>query len=274
MGLSRVLSITQDDGHVFCRPDQIAEEAGRIVSIIKDFYTVFGMLGEGSYWARLSVRDPATPEKYLGDVAVWDMAETRLEEIAKEHALTLSRGEGEAAFYGPKLDFMFKDALGREWQLATIQLDFVQPERFALEYTDETGAKVRPVMIHRAISGSLERFISVMIEHYAGAFPLWLAPVQVMVLPVSLKQRAYAESVVTELAAAGVRAELSADDSLGKRIREAKLAKVPATIVVGDKEIEDQMVTVENNRSGFKETEKLTDLIAWLQDNIKERTNI
>jgi threonyl-tRNA synthetase len=263
LGLSRVLSITQDDGHVFCRPDQIADEVARIVSIIKDFYTAVGMLKDGSYSARLSVRDPGTPEKYLGDVAVWDMAETRLAEIGKEHGLALTRGEGEAAFYGPKLDFMFKDAIGRQWQLATIQLDFVQPERFELEYTDDTGNKVRPVMIHRAISGSLERFLSVLIEHYAGAFPLWLSPEQVRVLPVSEKHLAYGAEVAAALVAAGIRAsEDDGNESLGKKIRAGKQDKIPYLLVVGDKEVEANTVTAESRDHGKLENVPLDDFVA------------
>ncbi len=272
MGLSRVLSITQDDGHVFCRPDQIATEVANIVSIIKDFYTAVGMLKENSYSARLSVRDPNTPEKYLGDVAVWDMAEQRLEEIGHAHGLQLTRGEGEAAFYGPKLDFMFKDAIGREWQLATIQLDFVQPERFNLDYTDETGNKVRPVMIHRAISGSLERFLSVMIEHYAGAFPLWLSPVQARVVPVSEKHAAYAKEVVAALEAAHIRADSDeANESLGKKIRHAKTEKIPYLLVVGDAEIAAKTVSVDSRDNGKLDPMSVADFIKRATEEITTR---
>jgi threonyl-tRNA synthetase len=210
------------------------------------------------------------PEKYLGDTAVWDMAEKRLEEIGAEHALVLTRGEGEAAFYGPKLDFMFKDAIGREWQLATIQLDFVQPERFSLEYTDQAGAHVRPVMIHRAISGSIERFLSVMIEHYAGAFPLWLSPVQVRVLPVGATHQPHAEAFVTTLRDLGIRAELQVDESLGKRIRAVKQEKVPCHIVMGDKEVNEGMVTIEW-RDGHTETLPQADVATLLRTHITER---
>lgn len=272
LGLSRVLSITQDDGHVFCRPDQIGDEAARIISIIKDFYTAVGMLKEGSYRARLSVRDPKTPEKYLGDTALWDSAEARLEAIGTEHGLVLERGEGEAAFYGPKLDFMFKDALGREWQLATIQLDFVQPQRFGLTYTDDTGAKVQPVMIHRAISGSLERFLSVLIEHYAGAFPTWLSPVQARVLPVSEKHAAYGKTVLAALEAAGIRADIDeANDSLGKKIRAAKTEKIPYVLIVGDKEIEAETVTAESRDHGKIEDLSIADITARVAEEIKTR---
>ncbi len=272
LGLSRVLSITQDDGHVFCRPDQIADEAGRIISIIKDFYSTLNMLGEGSYWARLSVRDPKTPDKYLGDTAIWDAAEAHLEAIASAEGLTMIRGEGEAAFYGPKLDFMFKDAIGREWQLATIQLDFVQPERFKLEYTDQTGAKVRPVMIHRAISGSLERFLSVMIEHYAGAFPAWLSPVQAMVIPVSDKHIEYAKTVLSALKDADIRADIDdANDSLGKKIRAAKTEKIPYVLIVGDKEIESSTVTIESRDHGKLDPVSTTEAVVRISKEIRDR---
>jgi threonyl-tRNA synthetase len=271
MGLSRVLSITQDDGHVFCRPDQIGEESGRIVSIIKDFYTAFGMIKEGSYGARLSVRDPQTPDKYLGDTKIWDMAEQRLEEIGKEHKLALTRGEGEAAFYGPKLDFMFKDAIGREWQLATIQLDFVQPERFELEYTDQNGDKIRPVMIHRAISGSIERFLSVMIEHYAGAFPLWLAPVQVRILPIADAHKEHAQNVLEALNNAGIRTELDDDaETLGKKIRRCKMDKLPYFLVIGDKEVADKTVTIES-RQGNEGAVSVDELLEKLRKEIHDK---
>jgi len=272
MGLSRVLSITQDDGHVFCRADQIGEESGRIVSIIKDFYTAFGMIQDGSYSARLSVRDPQKPEDYLGDTAIWDMAEEKLAEIGKEHGLALTRGEGEAAFYGPKLDFMFKDAIGREWQLATIQLDFVQPERFELEYTDQNGDHVRPVMIHRAISGSIERFLSVMIEHYAGAFPLWLTPVQVRVLPITDAHHPYAQEVLESLKNADIRAEIDDDaETLGKKIRKCKMEKLPYFLVIGDKEVADKTVTIESRVNGNEGAVSVDSLLEKFKKEIEEK---
>ena len=266
LGISRVISITQDDGHVFCRPDQIGEETAKIVGMIKSFYSTLGMLNEGSYRATLSVRDPKTPDKYLGDTAVWNMAEKRLEEIGQEQGLSLTRAEGEAAFYGPKLDFMFKDAIGREWQLATIQLDFVQPKRFDLEFIDDTGTKVTPVMIHRAISGSIERFLSVMIEHYAGAFPLWLSPVQVKVLPISEKHNEYGMKVLNALRTTGLRAEIDdANESLGKKIRNAKTEKVPYIFVVGEKEESSGTVGVET-RAGSEGAQPLDVMVTRLVD--------
>lgn len=248
IGLSRVRAITQDDGHVFCTPDQIKAEIQIIISVIKEFYTSLDMLNEGDYWVSLSVRDAETPEKYLGEDSLWDKAEQYLEEVAKEENLDYKRVEGEAAFYGPKLDFMFKDALGRERQLATAQLDFNMPKRFELEYTDQNGEKQTPVMIHRAVAGSLERFMAVMIEHFAGHFPFWLAPVQVAILPVNKDAHGeYGEEVLKKLKENGVRTELWTEDSLGKRIRRGKTEKIPFLLVLGDKEIESKTITAEGH---------------------------
>jgi threonyl-tRNA synthetase len=236
-GLSRVRAFTQDDAHVFCRMDQVHGEFLKVWDIIREFYGAFGF----EMQVRLSLHDPATPEKYLGNAERWAEAETVLREIVmkkhKEEGVAWFEGLGEAAFYGPKLDFMAKDALGREWQVATIQLDMNQPERFDLFCINEKGEKERIVMIHAAIMGSIERFLSILIEHTAGAFPVWLAPVQVAVLPVGEKFSAYAEKVVAELKKAAIRAELSeATESLGKRIREAEVMKIPYVLVVGEKE--------------------------------------
>jgi threonyl-tRNA synthetase len=265
-GLTRVRAITQDDGHLFCRMNQINQEVSTIVGIIKDFYTTMNMID--GYWVRLSVRGPEG--QYLGTDEVWETAEAALESAAKANELPYRRVEGEAAFYGPKLDFIFKDAIGREWQLATIQCDFNLPERFDLSFINEKGEKERPVVIHRAISGSLERFMGVMIEHFAGAFPLWLAPVQVKVLPVSDKHADYAATLVTALSEADIRAELSDGDSLGKRIRAAKVEKVPYMLVVGDQEITDSTATLEG-REGKIGALTITDIISKLQEKIKSR---
>ncbi|PIP87238.1 threonine--tRNA ligase [Candidatus Campbellbacteria bacterium CG22_combo_CG10-13_8_21_14_all_36_13] len=251
MGLSRVRSITMDDGHLFCRPDQIEEEIKNIVSVIREFYNSLGMLGEGNYWVSLSARDPKTKEKYLGGDEIWDIAESALEKIAQEEKLNYKKIEGEAAFYGPKLDFMFKDALGRERQLATAQLDFNMPNRFGLEYTDKDGSKKTPVMIHRAIAGSMERFLSVMIEHFAGAFPYWLSPVQVKILPIAEAHHEYARGIEKQLLSQGVRVELDdGNETLGKKIRNWTLEKVPYAFVVGDKEIAENKVGVESRDDG------------------------
>jgi threonyl-tRNA synthetase len=251
LGLSRVRSLTQDDGHVFCTPDQIKQEITNIVSVIKEFYTALGMWKEGEFWVSLSAHDPKTPEKYLGGEDVWNNAETALEEVAKENNLPYKKVVGEAAFYGPKLDFMFKDAIGREWQLGTAQLDFNMPTRFGLEYTDKDGLKKTPVMIHRAVAGSLERFMAVIIEHFAGVFPLWLSPVQVRVLPIDEAHIAFAEEITKELEAVGLRVELdSSNEGLGKKVRKSKQEKVPYFIVIGDKELETKTVGVESRDRG------------------------
>lgn len=269
-GLTRVRSITQDDGHLFCRVNQIGAEVNTIVGIIKDFYTAFGLMND--YWVRLSVRgDDKT--MYLGSDEVWDKAETALEEAAKINNLNYKPGPGEAAFYGPKLDFMFKDAIGREWQLATIQCDFNLPERFDLSFVNEQGEKERPVVIHRAISGSIERFMGVMIEHFAGAFPVWLSPVQVKILPVSDKFLAYAEEVLAKLKQENIRVALDdSKESLGKKIRDAKLEKTPYLLIIGEKEVTDQTVTVEKRGSTEKGTvQSLTSFIEIILTEIKTR---
>lgn len=268
-GLTRVRAITQDDGHLFCRVSQIGDEVSTIVAIIKEFYTTMNMM-EG-YWVRLSVRDEDA-SKWLGTDEVWKKAEDALKASAEENKLNYKIGVGEAAFYGPKLDFMFKDAIGREWQLATIQCDFNLPERFNLEFTNEKGEKERPVVIHRAISGSLERFMGVMIEHYAGNFPLWLAPVQVKVVPVRDTHNDYAKKVHALLIAAGVRSDLDDRDlNLGKKVREAKNEKIPYWIVLGDKEIESNAVTVEHRDKGQLGAQTPEAFVASLVEEIKKR---
>ena len=221
------------------------------------------------YWVRLSVR--GEDGQYIGEDAVWEKAEAALETAAKENNLNYKRVEGEAAFYGPKLDFMFKDAIGREWQLATIQCDFNLPERFDLSFTNEKGEKERPVVIHRAISGSLERFMGVMIEHFAGAFPTWLSPEQVRIVPVADPHKDYAHEVLAALKAADIRATLDdANESLGKKIRSAKMAKLPYVIVIGDKEIEAKNITLET-RTNEKSTHTVDELIVKLTEEIKNK---
>lgn len=247
-GLTRVRAITQDDGHLFCRVSQIGQEVSTIVEIIKSFYTTMNMMD--GYWVRLSVRGK-DKSLYLGKDDVWKKAETALENSAKENNLNYKRAEGEAAFYGPKLDFMFKDAIGREWQLATIQCDFNLPEKFNLSFVNEKGEAERPVVIHRAISGSLERFMGVMIEHFAGAFPTWLAPVQVAIIPISEKHLEYAQKIKEELTTNNIRIEIkNANETLGKKIREAEMQKVPYLLILGDKEISANAVSVRERGKG------------------------
>ena len=267
-GLTRVRSLTQDDAHVFCRPDQIEGEFEAIMGMIKKMYGTLGM----EFRARLSFSDPAKPEKYLGDPQLWKEAEATIEAVAKKLDLNYEIVPGEAAFYGPKIDVMVVDALGREWQCATEQLDFVQPQRFGLEYTDSDGTKKTPVMIHKALLGTIDRFMGVYIEHTAGSFPAWLAPVQVRILPVSEKHAEYGAEVLAQLLAAGVRAETdAANDSLGKRIRGAKGEKIPYLLVIGDAEAEAKTVTVESRDKGKLDAVPVAEFVASVQKEIEER---
>ncbi len=232
-GLSRVRSITQDDAHVFCRMDQVKEEALAIYDIITKFYAAFDM----PLSIRLSMHDENEPEKYLGGAEVWDKSVGTLRDLLKDLGKDFEEVPGEAAFYGPKIDFIAKDAIGREWQLATIQLDFNLPERFELEYVNAEGERERPVMIHRAILGSVERFMAVLIEHYAGAFPMWLAPEQIRFATVSEEFSDFARDLAKRLIAAGVRVEVDdSNEKVGKKIRMAAMQKVPWTIVIGEQE--------------------------------------
>lgn len=268
-GLTRVRSITQDDGHLFCRVSQIGQEVSTIVEIIKEFFTTMGMMD--GYWVRLSVRGD-DKSKYLGDDDVWEKAESALEKAAKENNLNYKIGRDEAAFYGPKLDFMFKDAIGREWQLSTIQCDFNLPEKFNLSFTNEKGEQERPVVIHRAISGSLERFMGVMIEHYAGNFPLWLSPVQVKVIPVRMNHNEYAKKVYDMLIEKDIRAEFDDEDSnLGGKVRDAKNQKMPYWIVIGDKEIEVDKVTLESRDNGQLGQISKEELVSKLLEEITNK---
>lgn len=251
LGLGRVRSITQDDGHTFCTPDQIENEVKIIINTIKRFYSELGLLKEGSYRVALSFRDEKAKEKYLGEDSVWEKSQKVLEDIAKDEGFDYTIFEGEAAFYGPKIDFMFKDALQREWQLGTVQLDFNMPERFKLEYANKDGTKKTPVMIHRAIAGSLERFMSVAIEHFAGAFPFWLAPVQVEIIPVAEPHFEKAIEIRKFFKKSKIRCEVNiSNDSFGKKISKAKKDKVPYTIIIGDKDIEVNKITLESRDEG------------------------
>jgi threonyl-tRNA synthetase len=269
-GLTRVRSITQDDGHLFCRLNQVNEEVSTIVDIIKEFYTTMGMM-EG-YRVRLSLRDPAS-SNYLGTDEVWKQAEDALKNVCNSQGLPYFEGIGEAAFYGPKLDFMFKDAIGREHQLATVQLDFQMPVKFELSFTNEEGVQETPVVIHRAISGSLERFLGVAIEHFAGAFPVWMAPVQVAVLPVRENHDDVATTVYKSLRAMNIRAQfIDSSDNLGTRIRQVKNQKIPYTIIIGDKDIESNMITVETR--GVEKGAQMTteDFLKQIAKEIKDRS--
>lgn len=267
-GLTRLRAFAQDDGHIFCREDQIESEASNILNAIQKALATYKI----DYWMRLSLRDPNNKEKYLGDDATWDKAEASLRMLLTQKGIEHKEVEGEAAFYGPKIDVMAVDALGREWQISTIQLDFVQPSRFELEYTSEDGSKQTPVMIHRALIGSPDRFLGILIEHYAGAFPAWLAPEQVRVLPISDKHASYGADVLTQLRSAGIRAELDdSNESLGKKIRNAKTEKVPYLLVIGDAEVEAQTVTVEGRDKGKEEAVPVASFVERITQEIADR---
>lgn len=269
-GLTRVRAITQDDGHLFCRIEQIKEEVQGITEIIKEFYTTLGMTDD--YWVSLSVRGE-DKAKYLGGEDVWEKAESALEEAAKWSELPYKRVEGEAAFYGPKLDFMFKDAIGREWQLATIQCDFNLPVRFDLGFTNENNEKERPVVIHRAISGSLERWMGVLIEHFAGVFPMWLAPRQVKVVPVLPMFDDYAHEVMSELKKAGVRVTGDfSTDNLNKKVRNAEKMHNNYIVVVGEQEQTDGTVAVRNYKTKEQTVEKREEFIARIVEEITTKS--
>ncbi|PAP79375.1 threonine--tRNA ligase [Rubrivirga sp. SAORIC476] len=247
-GLTRVRGFTQDDAHVFCTPAQVKDEFKAVIDLT---LTVLRALDFQEFTAQVSLRDPANTEKYIGEAAQWDAAEQAIREAAAEMGLETVEEEGEAAFYGPKLDFMIKDALGRSWQLGTVQLDYNLPERFDLTYIDENDDRVRPVMIHRAPFGSLERFIGVMLEHTGGNLPLWLAPVQVKVLPITDAQNDTATSVADDLRAAGLRVEVDTrSEKVGRKIRDAEVEKVPVMLILGKNEAEAGTVSVRRHGLG------------------------
>jgi threonyl-tRNA synthetase len=269
-GLTRLRAFAQDDGHIFCREDQIEEELSNVLAAIEKALKTYGV----SYWMRLSLRDPQKKEKYLGSDEVWEKSEPIMRDLLKKKNITFKEAPGDAAFYGPKIDVVAVDAIGRDWQISTIQLDFNQPARFELTYVDADGKEKTPVMIHRALIGGPDRFMGVIIEHYAGVFPLWLSPVQVKVLPVSEKHLDYGKKVLAELKAAGIRAEIDdANESLGKKIRNAKQEKIPYLFVVGDKETEAGTVSVEG-RGGSEGAQELQTVISALKEKIATRAGL
>jgi len=246
-GLTRVRGFTQDDAHLFCRPDQVKDEFKKVIDLV---LYVFNALGFNDYIAQVSLRDPENKTKYIGSEENWALAESAIIEAAQEKGLKTVVEYGEAAFYGPKLDFMVKDALGRKWQLGTIQVDYNLPERFELEYTGSDNQKHRPVMIHRAPFGSLERFVAVLIEHCGGQFPLWLAPEQFIVLPVSEKYEEYAQNLLDSLNNSDIRGLIDLrDEKVGRKIRDAEVKKIPYMLIVGEKEIESGTVSVRKHGS-------------------------
>jgi len=247
-GLTRVRALTQDDCHVFARQDQIEQEINIMMNMIEEAYKKFEFY---EFWIRISTRDPSNHKKYIGDKSVWQSSEQILQNLIQKRGWKYEIGEGEAAFYGPKLDFMFKDVLGREWQLSTIQLDMNLPKRFLLEYIDTDGSKKEPVIIHRAVLGSTERFLGILIEHFAGAFPFWLAPVQVAILPINDKNGAYIQKIEQKLRENNIRFETNKrNESIGKKIREAELQKIPYLLIIGDKEVSANTVAVRERGKG------------------------
>ena len=269
-GLVRARGFTQDDSHIYCRPDQLVDE---ICSAIELTQFVFGTLGFSEVQTRLSMHDPENQAKYGGTAEVWEQAEKDVKEAADRMGIDYFIGVGEASFYGPKIDFIVRDALGRKWQLGTVQVDYVMPERFDLTYTGSDGQKHRPVVIHRAPFGSMERFIGVLIEHTAGNFPLWLAPVQAMVLPIAEDVHDYAKSVHQALLEAGIRAELDTrSEKIGKKIRDAEISKIPCMIIIGQKEQESGEVSLRRHRIGDEGRFSVSGLIEKLKKEITGRT--
>jgi len=247
-GLTRVRGFTQDDAHIFCRPDQVKEEFKKVIDLV---LYVFNALGFENYTAQVSLRDPENKQKYIGEDEQWERAEREIQEAADEKKLVTTVETGEAAFYGPKLDFMVRDALGRSWQLGTIQVDYQLPQRFDLTYVGADNQKHRPVMIHRAPFGSLERFVAILIEHCAGNFPLWLSPDQFAILPISEKYHNYAETLSLELQEAGMRGFVDQrDEKIGRKIRDAEVQKTPFMLIVGEKEQEEKSISVRKKGEG------------------------
>lgn len=256
-GLTRVRGFTQDDAHIFCRPDQVKTEFIKVIDLVLH---VFASLGFEHFTAQVSLRDPGNREKYIGEDHLWERAEREIQEAADERGLKTVAVKGEAAFYGPKLDFMVRDALGRSWQLGTIQVDYNLPERFELEYVGSDNQKHRPVMIHRAPFGSLERFVAVLIEHCAGNFPLWLAPDQIAVLPISERFNEYAARVYEKLKAEDIRGILDdRDEKIGRKIRDAETRKIPFMLIVGEREAAEEQVSVRKHGHGDQGTVPLHD---------------
>ncbi len=271
-GLTRVRSFTQDDAHIFCRPDQVKDEFIRVMEIIE---IIFKALKFDNFEAQISLRDPEDTEKYVGTDENWERAEAAIVEACKEKGLPAVVEYGEAAFYGPKLDFMVKDALGRRWQLGTIQVDYNLPERFDLSYIGSDNEKHRPVMVHRAPFGSMERFVAVLLEHCAGDFPLWLTPDQVMILPVSEKYHDYAERLNELLKRNEIRTLIDMrSEKIGRKIRDAEMKKVPYMLIVGEKEMNENAVSVRKHGQGDLGSMPVEDFIAMIDKQVKEEQNI
>lgn len=268
-GLTRVRGFTVDDAHLFCRHDQVKDEFKKVIDLV---LYVFTSLGFSDYTAQVSLRDKEDRSKYIGTDENWEIAEQAIIEASAEKGLPTVTEYGEAAFYGPKLDFMVRDAIGRKWQLGTIQVDYNLPERFELTYIGEDNAKHRPVMIHRAPFGSMERFVAVLIENCAGKFPLWLAPTQAIILPISDKYIEYAEEVKMRMKNADIRAEADErNEKIGKKIREAEINKIPYMFVVGEKEMQEGKVSVRKQAKGDIGTKTLDEAADFLKEEIDSK---
>lgn len=267
-GLTRVRSFTQDDAHIFCTPEQLKDEFCKVIDIV---LYIFKTLKFDNFTAQISLRDPSNTEKYIGSDDVWDKAERAIIEASAERGLNTVSEIGEAAFYGPKLDFMVKDALGRKWQLGTIQVDYNLPERFDLEYTGADNQKHRPIMIHRAPFGSMERFVAVLIEHTAGKFPLWLTPEQFIILPISEKYEEYAKNVLAKLEDLDLRGSIdNRNEKTGKKIRDAEMAKIPFMLIVGEKEEGEGLVSVRKHTEGDLGAMKIEAFADLVNSMVKE----
>ena len=270
-GLTRVRGFTQDDAHIFCQPDQVKEEFAKVIDLV---LYVLKALGFGDFTAQVSLRDPNHLDKYIGGDDEWDQAEKEIQEVADEKGLDTTVEYGEAAFYGPKLDFMVKDALGRKWQLGTIQVDYNLPQRFELDYIGSDNKKHRPVMIHRAPFGSMERFIAILIENSAGNFPLWLAPDQIAVLPISEKYHNYAQNLYLQMQEEDIRGFLDErDEKIGKKIRDVEVMKVPFMLIVGEKEADNNRVSVRQHGKGDLGSMKKDEFIQLFHDKVCELIN-
>lgn len=268
-GLTRVRGFTQDDAHLFCRPDQVKEEFKKVIDLVM---YVFTSLDFKDFTAQISLRDQEDHSKYIGSEENWEIAERSILEATQEKGLNTTVAYGEAAFYGPKLDFMVKDALGRSWQLGTIQVDYNLPERFELEYVDSDNTRKRPVMIHRAPFGSMERFVAVLLEHCGGNLPLWLTPLQVRVLPISDKYNEYAQEVVAALKQQQIRAEIDErSEKIGRKIRDTELKKVPYMLIIGEKEMNEKMVAVRKHGEGDQGTQPLSAFIQYIREKVDDQ---
>ena len=270
-GLTRVRGFTQDDAHIFCTPDQVKSEFFGVMDIVMK---IFKALDFKDFITQVSLRDPNNKEKYIGTDENWEKAENAILEVAQESGLETVVAYGEAAFYGPKMDFMVRDALGRKWQLGTIQVDYNLPDRFELEYTGSDNEKHRPVMIHRAPFGSMERFVAVLIEHCAGKFPLWLTPVQSIILPISEKYQEYAEKVLFLLTGLNIRAEIdNRNEKTGKKIRDAEMKRIPFMLIVGEKEEADNTISVRKQGEGDLGTFTIESFSDYIENEIKKLTD-